>query len=208
MFVVGILSLSLVACSDSARLSEDQYQVSHQGKTFTIKVTDTDIDADDIETVEVKLKYKYTVIEYSNGSVYADDIDSKTKTETFVVEKFDHMSGNFMGSFTVDEPVFEYECEKVVAYYADGRQSSNDEDVSILEAIGFALLGCVGCVVCWVILALFMDVNTAFCIACIPGVVIFLGLLVTGQWIPAIIVFLSIGASLSIAQAIYNKICN
>ena len=93
IFIMGLLSFSLIGCSDSEKLTNEQYQIFQQGNSFTIKVTDTDINAEDIESVKVKIRYKYTIVEYDNGSIYASDIDSKTKTETFVVEKFGNICG-------------------------------------------------------------------------------------------------------------------
>ena len=216
VLIIGLLLFAFVGCSDSKTLAEDQYQISRHGNTFTVTVTDTDPSAKNIESIKLKIRYKYTVIEYENGSIYATDITNKSKTETFEVKKSGNSFGRFVGSFTVTEDVFEYECKKAVAYYADPSQSSDDDEqdpspsdgvrVGILEAIGLSLIFCIICVVVWFILGLFLDVNLAFYIACVPGVIAFLGMLVTGQWIPALIFLLGLGAALSIAQVIYNKI--
>ena len=208
-FIMGLFAFSLVSCSDSKTLSEDQYEISRQGKNFTVKVPGNDISGKDIETVKVKIRYKYTHTSYSNGSLYADDIGVKTKTETFVVKKSDSSSGSFTGSFSVIDPVFEFDCKKVVAYYGDGeQQASGDFRLGILEAMACALGCCIFCVIAWFVLGLFMDVNRAFVIASTPNCILFLGLLVTGQWIPAIVFLLSVGVSLTIARAIYNKLCS
>lgn len=220
VLMICLLLLALTACSDSKTLAEDQYQILRNGNTFTVKVTDNSIEASNIESVTVKIRYKYTVVEYGeygNGSIYATDIKNKIKTETFEVEKSNNLSGSFVGSFTVDDSVFEYKCKKAVAHYADEDPSFSDIEespsysdeiqIGILEAIGISVGFCIVTVAIWFFLSLFLDVNTAFYIASIPGIVGFLGLLVTGQWIPAVIFLLAIGASISIAQAIYNKFC-
>ena len=213
VFLLGALSLSLIGCAESKTLSEDQYQISRQGNTFTVKVSGSDTNAQNIESLEVKIRYKYTYIDYGNGSLYAEDIVVKTKTETFVAKRSGGTSGSFVGSFSVSDSVFEFDCKKVVAYYADesytdeSQQPSDGIQIGILESLGYAFFFCICCVVAWFILSLFLDVNLAFYIASAPGVIIFLGLLVTGQWIPAIIFILSDGVALTIEQVIYNKIC-
>ena len=205
MLMMALLLLSLVGCSDSKTLKEDQYQVYHQGSSFTIKVTDTDINAENIETVKVKIKYKYTVIDYGDSSKYDADFKSKTETETFEVSKFENISGNFIGGFETENPVSEFECKRVVAYYAEN-SDPNDVYVSIPAAIGLSI-GCLilGLVI-WFILSLkMMDVNAAFYVAVLPYVIGFIVLLVTGQCIPALIFFIGIGALLTLVQTIFKK---
>lgn len=203
---MALLPLSLIGCSDSKTLKKDQYQISNQNNSFTIKVTDTDINAEDISTVKVKIEYKYTVVEYDGGSTYATDFKSKTKTETFEVEKFDNISGNFIGGFETEHPVSDFECKKVVAYYTEN-SNSNDTYVSIPAAIGLAI-GCfiLGLIIWFVLSLLTVDVDVAFFIAVIPYIIGFIAMLVTGQWIPALIFFIGIGAFLTALQTIFKKL--
>lgn len=198
------LPLLLAGCS-SKTLKKDQYQIYHQNNTFTVKVTDNGINAENIETVKVKIKYKYVFIDRDSSSSYATDIRNKTKTETFEVEKFSNVSGNFIGGFQTKNSVSEFECKKAVAYY--GESKSNNEGISILEAIGYA----VGCfvlgLVLWFILSMKMvELTAASYIACIPYIVCFLGMLVTGQWIQALIFFLGLGALMTLLQAVLSKL--
>ncbi len=196
ILVLALLPLSLVGCSDSKTLKSDQYHIYNKGNRFTIEVTDTDINADDIETVKVKIRYK---------SINSVGLESKAKTETFEVEKFDNAIGNFIGGFETENPVSEFECKKVEAYYAEN-SDPNDIYISVPEAIGFAIgLFILGLII-WFILAFTMtDIDVAFYIAVAPYVLCFIGMLITGQWIPALIFFIGIGALVTFVQTIFQK---
>ncbi len=137
--------------------------------------------------------------------MYAADFKTKTKTETFEVAKFDNTSGNFMGGFKTEHPVSEFECKKVVAYYAEN-SNPNDADISIPAAIGFSI-GCfiLGLVIWFILSATMTDVNVAFYIAVTPYTIGFIGLLITGQWIPALIFLIGIGALVTLVQTIFKK---
>lgn len=199
---------SLIGCADSKTLKKDQYEISNQGNSFIVKVTDTDINAENIETLKVNIRYKYAVIDYGDGSAYGADFKSKTKTETFEVTKSDNISGAFIGGFTTENPVSEFECKKVVAYY-DENGGSDDGKLGILASIGISVALLILCTIIWFILSAFMvDVNVAFYIAVIPYIIAFFGMLVTGQWIPALIIFIGIGAFLSLVQLIFRKIAD
>lgn len=208
MMILTLLMTSLIGCADSKTLKKDQYQILNQGNAFTVKVTDTDINAENIETLKVKIRYKYAVIDYGDGSAYGADFKSKTKTETFEVTKSDNVSGNFIGGFTTENPVSEFECKKVVAYYGENG-SPNDGDVGILASIGISIALLILCTIIWFVLSAFMvDVNAAFYIAVIPYIIAFFAMLVTGQWIPALIFFIGIGAFLTLVQCIFRKIAD
>lgn len=200
-----LLMTSLIGCTATKSLKKDQYQISNQGNSFIVKVTDTDINAENIETLKVKIKYKYAVIEHGGG-IYDADFKTKTKTETFEVTKFDNVAGNFMGSFTTENAVSDFECKKVVAYYGENSKQ-NDAFISIPLAIGLAIVFFVIGVVIWFVLsALMVDVNVAFYIAVAPYMIGFFSMLVTGQWIPALIFFLGIGALLTLLRGVFQKL--
>ena len=208
VLIMMLLMMSLIGCGKTKTLKEDQYQVYCQGNSFIVKVTDTDINAQNIQSVKVKIKYKYADIEYSNGSSYATDIKNKTKTETVEVSRYDNLAGNFMGGFQTEHTASEFECKKVVAYYGESYKGSvaDGERVSVPMALVASVVFFIVGVVAWFVLSLFMDVNVAFYISVIPYVVCFLGVLVTGQWIPALIFFIAMGAFLSMVRFIFWKI--
>lgn len=201
-----ILPLSLIGCSDSKTLKEDQYQIYQKGNIFTVRVTDTDINAEDIETVKVKIRYKYAVAK-SGDSIDHTDIRTKTKTETFEAKKFKGLSGNFSGSFQTADPVTEYKCKKVVAYYTEDN-TSNGIEISILEAIGLSVGGMILGIILWFICGIWTDLESSLAIAAAPNVIFCLGMLVTGQWIQALIFFLGIGVLVALLETILHKIMN
>ena len=204
VLLMMILPLSLVGCSDSKTLKKDQYQIYHHGNSFTVHVTDTDINAEDIETVKVKIRYKYAVAKHGD-SIDHTDIRTRTKTETFEVKKFKGQSGNFSGSFHTADLVTEYKCKKVVAYYAED-YTSNGIEISILEAIGLSVGGMILGVILWFICGIWTDLESSLAIAAAPNVIFCLGMLVTGQWIQALIFFLGIGVLLVPLQIILQKL--
>lgn len=216
MLLTVLLPLTLVGCSDSKTLKENQYQVFNNDNTFTIQVTATDIEAENIESVKVKIKYKYALVEYEDGSKYATDIKTKTKTETFEVERAQNASGKFTGEFSTAYPASEFQCEKVVAYYAESgngtetgteSSSSKEKSTSFGEAIFYAL-GCavLGVVILVVLSFRLVTLEAALVWASVPLVVGFLGMLVTGQWIAALVFFIVLGAFATLGQVIVDKL--
>lgn len=204
VFIAAIMLLSLVGCSGSKRLKKDQYQIYHNNNSFIIQVTDTDINAEDIERVKVRIKYKYAVVDHGD-SMYDTDFRTKTKTETFEVEKFENTVGGFKGSFVTKDPVTEFDCKKVVAYYTENNDP-NDAEIGVLGAIGYSI-GCIilGIILWFILAARLVEIETANFISAIPGLICCIAMLITGQWIQALIFFLGIGALVTLLQTICQK---
>ena len=223
ILITVFLLLSLIGCSNSKTLSSSEYSISNNGSSFTIRINDNNHKI--IEKAKVTVKYKYYIKEYTNDSKYVTDFKAKTKTETFEIIPSSSGTGTFVGNFQTEHAASTFECKKVVVYYSENDSSSDSSNngssgilngnssggfkdfvMDIIIAIGVSI-GCfiIGLIIWFVLWTFFVNVNVALCIGCIPYVIAFFGTLIGGDWIPALIFLLGVGALVCLAQLIYNK---
>ena len=191
IFVLAFTLLSLVGCSKT--LKEGEYRISNYGNHFTVNAYLTE--GESAKSAKVKIKYTYT----DENAL----IKTKTKTETFEVENTQGVAGYFSGSFSTEHPVSEYECKSVVIYYGD---SSGEAYISVPMAILFAIVLLIVCTGIWFIIPIPIYDDSSLAAAGWPFVIAVLGMLVTGQWIQALIFLIGLGAWAALVNFIREKL--